>query len=162
MADILNRSNFYFTFSPQSGITVRKCVLSYIKSKGRKFLTNHLWVIYISWGKFFLPYFSWPNCFRQQPILFYRLISGNYYYIFTETVEPIYLLSGYLDCFVKCFYFVWLEVVCSCHECLGESAAVAVSSRWAVSIAKVAVRIGIGWGVVGQANVISSSECRAI
>ena len=47
----------------------------------------------------------------------------------------------HLGCFVKSFYFVWCEVVCSCQECLGEGAVQAVSARWAVSIAKVAVRI---------------------
>ena len=67
-----------------------------------------------------------------------------------------------LGCFVKSFYFVWCEVVWSCQECSGEGAAVAVSSRWAVSMAKVAVRIAIGRRVVGNVNVKSSSECRPI
>ena len=67
-----------------------------------------------------------------------------------------------LGCFVKSFYFVWCESVCSRQECSGEGAAVAVSSRWAVSIAKVAVRIAIERRVVGNGNVMSSSECRPI
>ena len=51
----------------------------------------------------------------------------------------------FLVCFVKCFYFVWCEVkVCSCQECSGECAAVAVPAWWAVSMAKVALRIAIG------------------
>ena len=66
----------------------------------------------------------------------------------------IYPLSGYLGCFVKRFYFVWSEEPWSCQECSGGGGAVAVSSRWVVSIAKVAVRIGIGWGVVGNEDVI--------
>ena len=49
-----------------------------------------------------------------------------------------------LGCFVKSFYFVWCEAVRSCQECLGEGAAVVVSAWWAVSVAKVAVRIAIG------------------
>ena len=67
-----------------------------------------------------------------------------------------------LGCFVKSFYFVWCESVCSRQECSGEGAAVAVSSRWAVSMAKVVVRIAIGRRVVGNVNVKSSSECRPI
>ena len=67
----------------------------------------------------------------------------------------------FLVCFVKCFYFVWCEVkVCSCQECSGECAAVAVPAWWAVSMAKVALRIAIGWRVVGNVNVMSSSEYR--
>ena len=68
----------------------------------------------------------------------------------------------HLGCFVKRFYFVWCEVVCSCQECLGEGAVKAVPARWTVSMAKVAVRIAPGWRVVGNVNVISSSECRPI
>ena len=51
---------------------------------------------------------------------------------------------SFLVCFVKSFYFVWCEVVSSCQECLGEGPAVAVPARWAVGIAKVAVRISVG------------------
>ena len=70
--------------------------------------------------------------------------------------------SLHFGCFVKNFYFVWCELVSSCQECLGEGAAVAVPARWAVSIAKVAVRIAIGRRVVGNVNVKSFSECRPI
>ena len=64
----------------------------------------------------------------------------------------------HLEWFVECFYFVWCEEVWSCQECSGEGGAVAVSSRWVViSMAKVTVRTG-----AVQANVMSSSECRAI
>ena len=68
--------------------------------------------------------------------------------------------SLHFGCFVKNFYFVWCELVSSCQECLGEGAAVAVPARWAVSIAKVAVRIAIGRRVVGNVNVTSTSEWR--
>ena len=73
-----------------------------------------------------------------------------------------HFLLLFLVCFVKSFYFVWCEVVSSCQECLGEGPAVAVPARWAVGIAKVAVRISVGWRVVGNANVISSSKYRPI
>ena len=57
-----------------------------------------------------------------------------------------------LGCFVKSFYFVWCESVCSCQECpVGD-----------VGVAKVAVRIAIGRRVVGNVKVKSSSECRAL
>ena len=112
-----------------------------------------------------LPNFFWP-CFRQQPS--FIGLSGNDHcinlliYFFNCEVKPIYSLSGHSGCFVKCFYFVWSELVWSCQECLGEGAAVAVSSRWAVGMAKVAVRTGCGWGVAGNVNVMSCSECRPI
>ena len=67
-----------------------------------------------------------------------------------------------LGCFVKSFYFVWCEVAWSCQECSGEGAAEAVPARWAVSIAEVAVRTAIGRRVVGNVNVISTSECRPL
>ena len=66
-----------------------------------------------------------------------------------------------LGCFVKSFYFVWCEVVCSCQECSGEVVAVP-STRWAIGVAKVAVRVAIGRRVVGNGNVMSFSECRSI
>ena len=70
--------------------------------------------------------------------------------------------SLHCGCFVKNFYFVWCEPVSSCQECSGEDGAVVVSARWAVSIAKVAVRMAIGRRVVGNVNVMSTSECRPI
>ena len=109
-----------------------------------------------------LSYLTFPDLVSDNNQFYFIGLLGNDYCIFTETVQPIYLLYRYLDYFVQCFYFVWLEVVCSCQECFGESAVEAVSSRRVVSMAKSAVRIVICWGVVGQVNVISSSECRAI
>ena len=51
---------------------------------------------------------------------------------------------SFLVCFVKSFYFVWCEVVSSCQKCSGEGAAIAVPTRWAVSIAKAAERMSVG------------------
>ena len=70
--------------------------------------------------------------------------------------------SLHFGCFVKSFYFVWCEPVSSCQECSGEGATVAVSARWAVSIAQVAVRIAIGRRVAGNVNVIPPSEYRPV
>ena len=64
-------------------------------------------------------------------------------------------------CFVKSFYFVSCEPVSSCQECLGECAAVAVTARWTVSPAKVAVTIAMGSRGFVNAKVISASECRS-
>ena len=75
-------------------------------------------------------------------------------------VTHYYLL--FLVCFVKSFYFVWCEVESSGQECCGEGAAVAVPARWAVSMTKVGVRIAIGWCVVVNVNITSSSEGRSI
>ena len=63
-------------------------------------------------------------------------------YQYQSPCDPLLILL--LVCFVKSFYFVWCELVSSGQECSGEGAAVAVPARWAVSIAKVAVRIAIG------------------
>ena len=41
---------------------------------------------------------------------------------------------------------------------MGECAAVAVTARWTVSVAKVAVSIDVGSRFVVNANVISASE----
>ena len=68
----------------------------------------------------------------------------------------------FLVCFVKSFYFVWCELISSCKECVGESAVIAVPARWSVSNAKVAARQYIGWRVIVNEKVISSSECRSI
>ena len=132
-----------------------------LKARGENSLQN-IFQLFLSWGNKFLSYLIFPDLvlLRQQPI--FIGLSGNDHYIFTEAAKRIHSLFGCLGCFVKCFYFAWLEEIWSCQECLGEGGAVAVSSRWAVSIAKVAVRIGIGWGVVRQVNVMPSSECRAI
>ena len=130
-----------------------------IKSKGSRYLTNHLWVTFIMRQLIFIvPNFSWPNCFRQQPI--FIGLSENDHYLSSKA--DLNSLSGYLGCFVECFYFVWCEAVCSCQECSGEGGAVPVSPRWAVSPAKVASRMAIGWGVVVNVKVMSSSEYRAI
>ena len=67
-------------------------------------------------------------------------------------------------CFVKCFYFIWSKMIItsSCQKCLGEGASIAVPARWAVSIAKVGMGMATGWRVVGNVNVMASSESRSI
>ena len=67
-------------------------------------------------------------------------------------------------CFVKCFYFIWSKMIItsSCQKCPGEGASIAVPARWAVSIAKVGIGTATGWRVVGNVNVMASSESRSI
>ena len=72
------------------------------------------------------------------------------------------LIYIFLSCFIESFYFVWCKVKRSCQECLGEGAAIAVSARWTVSVAKVCVGITVGWGLVGYVDVMSCSECGSI
>ena len=48
------------------------------------------------------------------------------------------------------------------RECSCDGAGEAVPARWAVTIAKVAVRIAIGLRVVMDVNVMSSSEYRPV
>ena len=70
----------------------------------------------------------------------------------------------FLGCFVKCFYFIWSKTIItsSCQKCPGEGAWVVIPARWAVSPAKVGIGIATGWRVVGNANVMASSESRSI
>ena len=72
--------------------------------------------------------------------------------------------AQFLGCFVKCFHFVWCKIIItsSCQKCLGEGASVVVPARWTVSIAKVGLGIATGWRVVGNVNVMASSEYRSI
>ena len=65
----------------------------------------------------------------------------------------------WLSWFVKGFNCVWCELVSSCQECSCKAAGETVSAWWAVSMAKVAIRIAIGWCVAFYVNVVSSSEC---
>ena len=73
-----------------------------------------------------------------------------------------YCYFFFLVWLVKGFYFVWSEAVSSCQECFGEGAAVAVPTRCAVSMAKVAVWIATGWSGVQNLNVMSSTEYGSI
>ena len=70
----------------------------------------------------------------------------------------------FLGCFVKCFYFIWSKMIItsSCQKCPGEGASIVVPARWTVSMAKVGLGIATGWRVVGNVNVIASSEYRSI
>ena len=73
-------------------------------------------------------------------------------------------MPQFLGCFVKCFYFIWSKIIItsSCQKCPGEGASIAVPARWAVSIAKVGMGTATGWRVVGNVNVMASSESRSI
>ena len=70
----------------------------------------------------------------------------------------------FLGCFVKCFYFIWSKMIItsSCQKCPGEGASIVVLARWTVSMAKVGLGIATGWRVVGNVNVMASSEYRSI
>ena len=70
----------------------------------------------------------------------------------------------FLGCFVKCFYFIWSKMIItsSCQKCPGEGASIVVPARWTVSMAKVGLGIATGWRVVGNVNVMASSEYRSI
>ena len=73
----------------------------------------------------------------------YRAVCHEFV-LATDNCACAHYKLSFLVCFVKSFYFVWCEVIsCSCQECLGEGAGKAVPARWAVSPAKVTVRIGI-------------------
>ena len=69
----------------------------------------------------------------------------------------------FLGCFVKCFYFIWSKMIItsSCQKCPGEGASIVVPARWTVSMAKVGLGIATGWRVVGNVNVMASSENRS-
>ena len=69
----------------------------------------------------------------------------------------------FLGCFVKCFYFIWSKTIItsSCQKCPGEGAWVVIPARWAVSIAKVGMGTASGWRVVGNVNVMASTESRS-
>ena len=69
-----------------------------------------------------------------------------------------------LGCFVKCFYFIWskMEITSSCQKCPGEGASIVVPAWWAVGIAKVGTVTATGWRVVGNVNVMASSENRSV
>ena len=73
-------------------------------------------------------------------------------------------MPQFLGCFVKCFHFIWSKMIItsSCQKCSGEGACVVVPARWAVSIAKVGTGTATGWRVVGNVNVMASSEDRSI
>ena len=71
-------------------------------------------------------------------------------------------MPQFLGCLVKCFYFVWSKLISACQKCLGKGASIAVPTRCTVSITKVSIGIATGWRVVGNVNVMASSEYRSI
>ena len=73
-------------------------------------------------------------------------------------------MPQFLGCFVKCFYFIWSKMIISsaCQKCPGEVASIVVPARWAVSMAKVGTGTATRWRIVGNINVIASSENRSI
>ena len=71
-------------------------------------------------------------------------------------------MPQFLGCLVKCFYFVWSKLIGACQKCLGKGASIAVPTRCTVSITKVSIGIATGWRVVGNVNVMASSEYRSI
>ena len=73
-------------------------------------------------------------------------------------------MPQFLGCFVKCFYFVWCKIITtpSCQKCVGESASIVVPTWWAISITKVSGWIAVRWRIVGNVNVMASTESRSI
>ena len=63
-------------------------------------------------------------------------------------------------CVVKRFYFIRIELIRSCQECLGKAASIAVASWWTVRVAEIWIII-IVWRVAGS-QVMTSSKCRTI
>ena len=70
--------------------------------------------------------------------------------------------SYLLGCFVKCFHFVWSKIISACQKCPAEGVSIVVTSRWAVSTAKVSIGTATRWRVVGNVNVQAISESRSI
>ena len=73
-------------------------------------------------------------------------------------------MPQFLGCFVKCFYFIWSKIIItsSCQKCLGEGASIVVPVWWAVRITKVGTGTATRWRIVGNVNVMASSESRSI
>ena len=71
-------------------------------------------------------------------------------------------MPQFLGCFVKCFYFVWSKLISACQKSLGEGASIAVPTWCAVLPAKVSMGTATGWRVVGNVNVMASTEGRSI
>ena len=72
-------------------------------------------------------------------------------------------IPQFLGCFVKCFYFVWCKIITtpSCQKCVGESASIVVPTWWAISITKISGWIAVRWRIVGNVNVMASTESRS-
>ena len=71
-------------------------------------------------------------------------------------------MPQFLGCFVKYFYFVWSKLISACQKCVGEGAVIAVPAWCAVSPAKVGIGTATRWRIVGNVNVMASTESRSI
>ena len=106
--------------------------------------------------------YLWSNVLKLQ--LFHRLTWILIERLRAQT-DRRWFRSYLLGCFVKCFYFVWSKIIIStssCQKCVGEGVSIVVPARWAVIMAKVGIGIATRWRVVGNVNVIASSESRSI
>ena len=105
--------------------------------------------------------YLWSNIFKLQ--LFHRLTRILIERLRAQT-DRRWFRSYLLGCFVKCFHFVWSKrmITSSCQKCPGEDVIIVVPAWWAVSIAKVGIGTATRWRVVGNVNVIASSESRSI
>ena len=106
--------------------------------------------------------YLWSNVLKLQ--LFHRLTWILIERLRAQT-DRRWFRSYLLGCFVKCFYFVWSKIIIStssCQKCLGEGVSMVVPARWAVSITKVGIGTATRWRVVGNVNVMASSEDRSI
>ena len=74
-------------------------------------------------------------------------------------------MPRFLACFVKCFYLVWCKIIgitLTVQECIGEAASISVPTWCTVSIARGSIGTATGWRVVGNVNVMGSTESRSI
>ena len=110
---------------------------------------------------FSLSFSTYRTVYNEFVLATFNLMFETYGMLLSKCMWLIINLL-LLICFVKSFYFVWCEVISSYQECTGKGAAMAVPARWGVSVAKVAVGSAIGWRVVGNVSVTSSSEWRPI
>ena len=105
--------------------------------------------------------YLWSNIFKLQ--LFHRLTWILIERLRAQT-DRRWFRSYLLGCFVKCFYFVWSKMIItsSYQKCLGEGVSIVVPAWWAVSKAKVDTGTAASWRVVGNVNVMASSESRSL
>ena len=105
--------------------------------------------------------YLWSIIFKLE--LFHRLTWILIERLRAQT-DRRWFRSYLLGCFVKCFYFVWSKIIItsSCQKCLGEGVSIVVPARWAVGMAKVGIGTATRWRVVGNDNVMASSENRSI
>ena len=103
-------------------------------------------------------------------LFFYCLVYKNIYILSwlnqcnSDWLSSLKLntIPQFLGCFVKCFYFVWCKITPSCQKYVGESASIVVPTWCAISITKVNGWIAVRWRIVGNVNVMASTESRSI